>query len=283
MAPSTPLAERDSAQQGGLRPRPAVRPEESRRPLYICARLKARVDADGAALRVRGARRAEARYPLSRVSRVIASTCVDWSAAALQVCLEWGIPIIIAGGSGAPLGSIQPLCVSVSQFSEDLEELLDRPDWREIYDNWLRAVRMRMVGEWRSVREATGQALAPGEFGETVRKFVYAADGAIPFEVQTEIWRAALCAMAASTLHRAGLQTIYWGAGATALHLLDDVTRLLELRLRLEIGCTMERGIADEAIALMVLHAVTPRLDAQCGWLLTSLARHLKQVLSEWR
>lgn len=53
---------------------PAHRPEGSRRPLYLCARLKARVDADGPALRVRSLGQAEVRYPLYRISRVIANT-----------------------------------------------------------------------------------------------------------------------------------------------------------------------------------------------------------------
>lgn len=286
MAPSASFAirggEHETAPRRVLPENPAFRPEESRRPLYLGARLKARVDVDGPALRVRSAGRAEARYPLYRISRVIASAHIDWSAEALRACLESEIPIVIVAGDGAPLGSVQPVCVAASRLSEDIDELLDRPDWREIYGNWLRAARMKAVSEWRTGREIEGKALAPGEFKEMVRKFVYGSADAIPFEETSGIWRAALCALAASVVRRAELQTTYWGAGGSALHLLDDMTRLLELRLRLEIEGRMEHGLTDEAVALRVFHALSDKLDEQCGRFLSSLARRVKQVLAEW-
>jgi len=263
--------------------RSAHRAEDCRRPLYLCARLTARVDADGPALRVRSAGRAEARYPLYRVSRVIASNHVDWSAAALEACLQAGIPIIIVAGSGAPLGSVQPARVSASRLSEDIDELLDRPDWREIYDNWLRATRMRVLANWRREREAAGDPLAPGQFTEMTRTLVYGRADAIPFEEATGLWRAALCALAATGLCRAGLQPVHWGAGGTALNLLEDVARVLELRLRLEVRSGMEQALSGEALALKVFHAMSDKLDVQCGHILLSLARRAKQVLAEWR
>ncbi len=286
MAPSTSLATRADAlgtvPQRVPPARPVCHPEECRRPLYLCARLEARVDADGPALRVRSAGRAEARYPLYRVSRVIASTRVDWSAAALRACLESGIPIVIVAGSGVPLGSVQPACVSASRLCEDIDELLDRPDWREIYENWLRAARMRMLAEWRTDRETDGNPLAPGEFKEMVRRYVYGPPDAGPFAEAMGLWRGALCALTAEALRRFGLQPVYWGAGGTALNLLDDVARVLELRLRLEVDSGMERGLTGEAVALRVFHAISDKLDVQCGRILLSLARRLKQVLAEW-
>jgi len=258
-------------------------PEDCRRPLYLCARHKARVDADGPALRVRSSGRAEARYPLYRVSRVIASNRVDWSAAALEACLEAGIPIVIVASNGAPLGSIQPARVSNSSLASAIDELLDRPDWREIYDNWLRAARMRVLAEWNAERDAAATPLAPGEFSELVRKFVYRPAEPVPFEEATGLWRAAVCALAATALTRVGLRPVHWGAGGTAVNLLDDLARLLEVRLRLEVSASMEQSLDGEALALRVFHAMSDKLDAQCGRALLSLARRAKQVLAEWR
>lgn len=257
--------------------------ETCRRPLYLCARVKAQVDADGPALRVRSAGRAEARYPLYRVSRVIASSRVDWSAAALQACLETGIPIVIVAGSGAPLGSFQPASVRASRLAEDMDEFLDRPDGREIYETWMRAARMRVLGEWRTGREAAGDPLAAGVFKELVRRYVYGPADATPFGEPTGLWRGALCALAAEALRRAGLQPVHWASGGRALNLLDDLTRLLELRLRLEVGAGMEHGLAGEPVVLRVFHALSGRLEEQCGRVLASLARRVKQVLAEWR
>ncbi|OGA54693.1 MAG: hypothetical protein A3G24_10150 [Betaproteobacteria bacterium RIFCSPLOWO2_12_FULL_62_13] len=214
---------------------------------------------------------------------MIASNRVDWSAAALEACLESGIPIVIVAGSGAPLGSVQPACVSASRLSEDIDELLDRPDWREIYGNWLRAARMRVLAEWRTDRERGGNSLAPGEFKEMVRRYVYSSPDASPFAETMGLWRGALCALAAEELRRSELQPVYWGAGGTALNLLDDMARVLELRLRLEVDSGMERGLTGEAVALRVFHAISDKLDVQCGRILLSLARRVKQVLAEWR
>jgi hypothetical protein len=257
-------------------------PEECRRPLYLGMRLKARVDVDGLALRVRSATRAEARYPLSRVSRVIASARVQWSAEALEACLEAGIPVVIMAPNGAPLGLVHPACVRASRFSEDMDEFLDRPDWRAIYENWLRAARMRILREWRAGRDAAGNPLGPREYGEIVRKLVYGPADASPFEGETGVWRAALHALASVALRGAGLQPVSWGAGGTVLNLLEDLTRLLELRLRLEVRGEMEHGFAGEAVVLKVFHAISERLEVEAGRILVSLARRVKQVLSEW-
>lgn len=287
MTPSV-VATAQSRAFGAFRQRssPVEPPREaqpSRRPLYLCARVKARVDADGPALRVRSAGRAEARYPLYRVSRVIASFRVDWSAAALQACLETGIPIVIVAGSGAPLGSFQPAHLRTSRLSEDLEELLYRSDGCEIYATWLRAARMRVLGEWRTGRETAGKPPAAGEFKELVRRYVYGSRHTTPFEGATGLWRGALCALVAEVLRRAGNQPVYWGSGGTALNLLDDMARLLELRLRLEVQAGMEHGLAGEAVVLRVFHALSDSLEEQCGRVLASLARRVKQVLAEWR
>ena len=288
MAPSIALATRADALGAAPRRVPAEmparrHPEDCRRPLYLCARHKARVDADGPALRVRSSGRAEARYPLYRVSRVIASNRVDWSAAALEACLEAGIPIVIVASSGAPLGSVQPARVSDSPLASAIDELLDRPDWREIYDNWLRAARMRVLAEWKAERNAAGIPLAPGEFSELVRKFVYRPAEAISFEEATGLWRAAVCALAATALTRVGLRPVHWGAGGTAVNLLDDLARLLEVRLRLEVSVSMQQALDGEALTLRVFHAISNKLDAQCRRVLLSLARRAKQVLAEWR
>src|SRR5438477_2491018 len=79
-----------------------------RRPLFLRPAGCARVDADGPALRVRAERRAEARFPLDRVSRIVVGARVNFSAEALRACLDRAIPIVIVNEDGTPLGSITP-------------------------------------------------------------------------------------------------------------------------------------------------------------------------------
>lgn len=256
---------------------------DPRRPLFLGARLRGRVDTDGPALRIRAAGRAEARYPLARVSRVIASPRVDWSATALRACMDNGVPIVIVGDDGEPIGSFHPAQARISRLAEDIEELLDRPDWPELYGTWLRAARMRVMREWHEGRPAEGDARAAREFGEAIRRYVYGPCGERPLGDSGGWWRGALHALAAGALRRAGVQPVYWGAGAQALRLLGDLASLLELRLRLDVSEGMEHGLEGEAVVLRVFQALSETLEALAARSLESLARRFKQVLSEWR
>jgi hypothetical protein len=255
---------------------------EARRPLYIGRGVKARVDLDGPALRVRAARRAERRYPLYRISRVIANPGVDWSAAALRACLENAIPIVIVGEDGAPLGWLHPAQPRPARLADAIEELLDRPDWRERYGNWLRAARMRVLRDWRAAREAQGEAVDAAELRVLVRRHVYnrAAEGEAALG---GICRGALYALAAQSVCRWGLKPVFLATGGEPLHLLGDLLGLLELRLRLEIRPAMQSTLEREAVALRVLHALSEKLEALAAQAIASLARRVQQVLFEWR
>lgn len=192
-------------------------------------------------------------------------------------------PILIVGEDGAPLGSFYPARVCATQLAEDIDEMLDRPDWREAYGTWLRAARMRVLGEWRKARETEGAPPAPGEFGELVRRHVYCAEPNSLFADATGLWRGALCALAAGAIRSAGLQPVVWGAGGEALDLLADLTRILELRLRLDVREGIECGLEGEAVVLRVFQALSPTLETEAQRTIGSLARRVKQVLAEWR
>src|SRR6516165_629543 len=167
-----------------------------RRPLFLGPMLRARVDADGPALRVRAAQRAETRFPLDRVSRIVASARVNWSADALRACLQSAIPIVMVSEDGSPLGSVHPASLQGSRLAEGLEELLDHPDWRDIYGCWLRAARMRVLAEWRRARQGEGAAPDPNAYRELVRRHVYCRQPASPKHGMRGLWRAAIYALA---------------------------------------------------------------------------------------
>jgi hypothetical protein len=254
----------------------------SRRPLFLGPALRARVDLDGPALRVRAEERAETRYPLCRVSRVMAGVRVSWSAEALRACLESSIPIVIVAANGVPLGSIQPARVRVSRLAEGLNELLDWPGWREVYAAWLRAARMRVMEDWRRSREAAGAPPEAGMYRQLVRRHLYggereaAADG-------PELWRGAVYALAAGLLERWQAPALVWGSGGDVLDFRRDLAALLELRLRLEVSPQMGAAVKGEAAMLLVLHALTGKLEREAGRAIRSLARRINEVLAEWR
>ncbi len=260
-----------------------VLPTGSRRPLVLGPRLAARVAADGPALRVKAAGRAQARFPLDRVSRVVAGSRTDWEAGALRACLGSGIPVVIVGDDGAPLGCLHPARPRASSLAEGLEEMLGRPSGSERYACWLRATRMRVLVDWREMRRAAGDALAPGAFEDLVRIHVYRDDGRSPFGDRTGLWQGALSSLAAEAVGRFGLDPVYWGTGDETLDLHRDLSRLLELRLRLEIGEGMEQGLDGDGAILRVFHALSAGLERAAAETIASLARRVRQVLAEWR
>jgi len=258
-------------------------PTGSRRPLVLGPRLAARVAADGPALRVQAAGSAQVRFPLDRVSRVVGGSHTDWDAGALRACLCRGIPVVIVGNDGAALGCLHPARARASSLAEGIEELLGRPSGSERYGCWLRAARMRVLVDWRETRRAAGGTLAPGAFEDLVRIHVYRDDGRSPFGDRTGFWQGALSALAAETIGRFGLDPVYWGAGDEALDLHRDLSRLLELRLHLEVSQGMEQGLHGDVAIFRVFHALSAGLERAAAETIASLARRVRQVLAEWR
>jgi CRISPR associated protein, Cas1 family len=253
----------------------------SRRPLFLNPALRGQIDLDGPALRLRAEHRAETRFPLDRVSRIIVGARVNWSARALQVCLERGIPIVIAGAGGAPLGSMLPVRVPALPLASALEELLCCPDWRDIYRRWQRAERMRMLAAWRQAQQAEGTGPDPAAYQSLVRRYVYRA-GTMARET-AGFWHSALYAIAVEALRRWGVTPVMWGDGGDALDLRRDLSDLLELRWRLEVRDDMAAALSGDATTLFVFHALTEKLEAEGRRIMHSLARRTNQVLSEWR
>lgn len=253
-----------------------------RRPLYVLASGRTSVDLDGPALLVRAKSRADARYPLSRVSRVITSARVEWRARALAACLQHGIPLVLTGAENTPLGYLLPAVRTLSRLSHDLEEFLDRPDWREHYHDWLRAERMRLFARWQRSREEAGKPLTQETLCELKRRYVYLDERS---EVLTPdgLLSTAIRAAVAERLHKAGLGAVYWGFRGEAFHLLEDVSRLLELVLHLEWHGLGEVAHFEGAAILRMFHAFAFSLTTHCNDILGHLHRYLKSLLEEWR
>jgi hypothetical protein len=199
----------------------------------------------------------------------------------LRACLEHAIPIVIARADGAPLGSMLPARMPALPLAPALEELLSCPDWRDIYCRWQRAERMRMLAAWRWGRQAEGAAPDPSAYQNLVRRYVYQA-GTRAHET-SGFWHSALYALAVETLRRWGVPPVMWGYGNDTLDLRRDLAELLELRWRLEVRDDMVAALRGETTTLLVVHAVTEKLEAEGRRIMHSLARRTNQVLTEWR
>lgn len=261
----------------------ASMPGAPRRPLFLGTHLAARIDTDGPALRVRSAGKPVVRFPLARVSRVVAGGRTDWQADALRACFKGGIPVVFVDDDGALTGSLHPARLRTSRFADNIEELLERPDWREIYDCWLRAARMRVLAGWRDARRDSGMPPAPGVFEELVRRHVHCAATHAPSGAPAGRWCGAVAALAAEALARAGAQPVHWACRGEPLQLHRDLSGLLGLRVLLHVGEAMASGLEGEAAELRAFHALSGALEHDAARWLGALARRVSQVLAEWR
>ncbi len=115
------------------------------KPLYIEGPEPARVRLDGPALVIVREGRAPRRYPLGRISRVVAGGRIHWDHEALVACLDHGVTITLLAPDGSARGFGLPACDPATRDNQRLEEFLSRPDWRSLYDNWLRAYERREI------------------------------------------------------------------------------------------------------------------------------------------
>lgn len=255
-------------------------PPGSRLPLYLLGQDSLTVDIDGPALLVKGRLRAPGRFPLQRLSRIVAGPKVQWLTHALLACLEQGIPVIFVDGRGAPTGYLHAINERPSRLDECLRELLDRPDWQEHYEDWRRAARMRVLEGWRTQRHRSGLPVPNAEYQRLLREEVYRFK---PAMVAANIYHAALIALIASLLKNASLAPRYWGLDGQALELQRDIADVLALSLRLEMG-DLGAALDGQAPAMLIaFHHLAPRLEHHAQLLLGRLHHCLKERLEEWR
>lgn len=254
-----------------------------RLPLYLYGRKPTQVEEDGPALLVRVADQAPARYPFTRIARVIAGARVEWRAAALAACQRESLPIVFLDAAGEPTGYLQPALEKPSRLDAVIEEMLDRADWAMHYQHWLRSRRMRLLGEWLDARQAEGREIAQQRIRELIRQHVYQADRERFDFAPGSPQAAALTALTLQTLQHAGAKARYWGAHGGLLDLAGDLAHLLGLALHLEMHGLGSGAHGEDAALLRVLHSFGPRLAKLVPSLLGNLHRRFKSQLEEWR
>lgn len=258
--------------------RPAV---PGARPLYLMSPCRCVVDIDGPALSVSRERRPAVRYPLARVSRIVCTASIEWRARAVATCLERAIPIVILNATGAPVGYMQPVVPVRSSLDMLLVELLERTDWREQYDNWLRAERMRIVQSWLRHRSEAGHPVDTPARREAIRQFVYTKEH--PATRHEGLYRAALMALSCEYVRKAGLAAVYTAIDGSELSLATDVCRLLEIALELEMQGLGERLQTTTRETIHILETYSDGLERCCVHILGRLFRRTQELLREWR
>jgi hypothetical protein len=261
------------------------------RPVYIDRGAAAAVRLDGPALVVEQVERAEGRFPLRLLSRVVVRGPVPWSMEALFACLAAGIPVTFLSLEGEVIG----LCLGRDRPEESLALLLDRltgePGWAEIYQRWHIAAERRAIVEvthrlcvpqgsdlWGDLRaDSVRMALAeqlPGGDTPGARATMQRLDGFMSGHL-------------AELFAHAGVPLCYRGGRGSALdlrpafraalrwHLWPPLRRWLELQQR---HPPSDRSRARRRVVAQY-EAAAPQIAAHFRRLLASLDRFLREEL----
>ena len=220
-------------------------PGPGARALYLGTRDKKHVSCTAEALVVRNDRAQTLRYPLVRVARVVSSTVVDWSGAALALCLQHGIGISWVNARGEALGTCDPHLRQHPQFASALDLWLETPDGPERYQLWLRARRMDVLMRWG---QAQADTISPATWEATKHDWVYARQFR---QHLPDAIRGHLLAYIGSQLAAHGAPPLLWDAQSDAVDLDADLCELLWAEMNLCTGDLADTTSTDkETIAL---------------------------------
>ncbi|GAB4403129.1 MAG: hypothetical protein OHK0048_21700 [Rhodoferax sp.] len=211
--------------------RPPPQSEPGARALYLAGAAPKRVAATDAALVVTTDKAQVLRYPVGRVARVVSRVdTVDWSGAALALCLRAGIPITWTDAQGHALGAVYPHAARPTALSTSLQVWAERPDGADLYANWLRQRRMAVLTHWAAQRKPHP---APSEWEQAKRRWVYQAH--IDAHLPTGL-RGLAQAYVAAQLDAIGLPPHLLGPTLERMELCEDLTHLLWADMNLNTG-----------------------------------------------
>ena len=219
------------------------------RTLYLRAAACERVDAVDDALVIVTQRPGEPlrrlRFPLQRVARVVCSTTVDWSGAALRLCMQRRLSICWLDHQGDALGSLHTHQAQNAPFASALDLLLATPPGHEQYQHWFKARRMQVQLQWG---RTDGVAISPQQWEATKRSWVYRAQlsAHLPSALQGLI-----AAAVAQQLQAHGLLPVQLGPGGEPVLLAQDLTCLLWAEMNLCCGTLADQaGAGPESVML---------------------------------
>ena len=219
------------------------------RTLYLGQATCQRVDGSGDALVVSAQRDGEPlrrlRFPLQRVARIVSSTTVDWSGAALQLCMQRHLSICWIDRHGDALGSLHSHQAQTAPFATALDLLLETPEGNARYQHWLKSRRMQVQLQWGR----TGAlAISPQQWEATKRSWVYGAQLAAHLP---SALHGLIAACVAQQLQAHGLLPVQLGPNGDPVLLAHDLTWLLWAEMNLCCGPLADQTRGEPEITLL--------------------------------
>jgi len=191
------------------------------RTLYLAHGVRKRASVSDQSLVLTTVLAQQQRFPLQRVVRIVSSTTVDWSGAALQACQQACIAITWIDAQGTALGTLCPHHRQSSDFGTALDVLLEQPEGLQRYRHWEKARRLSVLRQWRAACTSPPQ---PQAWEELKRDWVY--QGHIKVCLPAEM-HAQCLALVAQQLAAAQLPFECYGPEAHPIALDHDLCNLL--------------------------------------------------------
>lgn len=209
------------------------------RTLYLAAADPLRVTSTGEALVVSRPDGQAQRLPISRVLRIVCAASVDWSGAALSLCMQRGVTVSwLDACGGHAQGHLWPARTRSTDLADALHALCtDEPTWPLAYDHWLRHQRMRILTQWAAERTRAGQPVRDAEWQVAKQGWVY--QNSVP-EHLPPLLRGMAAAQVSANLSECGLPSHFWCVDDKAIELAHDITHLIWGEMNLCSG-----GLAD--------------------------------------
>ncbi|MEY4430010.1 MAG: hypothetical protein RLZZ182_2699 [Pseudomonadota bacterium] len=238
-------------------PRPPRRDADART-LYLMPAETLRVSSTGEALVATMPDGDVRRLPVTRLLRVVCNERVHWSGAALSLCQTHGITVTWLDGRGQAQGHLWPVHMPHTDLADALHSASTLvEDWAQLYANWLRQQRLKILQGWRQQRSHAGHPVHAEEWERAKQAWVYRGDIA---EHLPEVLHGMISALTAARLAADALQPEYWCADGSRLSLAEDLSRLVWAQLNLNGGAFAEALSEQREVA-----AVFERWSIRCA------------------
>jgi hypothetical protein len=251
----------------------------ARKPLYLLLREARGVRAEDRSLAVYRGLLCCGRYPVGRISRIVATLRVAWRGEALGLCLAEGIPILFVDARGTPRGSCLPPQRRSAPLDELLEDLTAESAWRSLYDNFLRHLRSRVLRAFARERAHAGTSLDEAEWSLWLRTFVH--QGTLPVVTDYDI-SGILRSIVEYHLTRSGVRSRHLAQGGGELDLAADITTLAQGELLMHAGPLLRQASAPAPV-IRLIEADSLHTEHLAQWVVTSLQRHLARWAHQWQ
>jgi hypothetical protein len=200
------------------------------RALYLGNGDKKRVSCTEAALVIKNAKEQIYRYPINRIARIVSSASVDWSGAALALCMDRSISIAWLDSQGMVTGCLYSQQNRNSSFYTALELMLETHDGMLLYEHWLRSRRMHVMIHWA---KTIPNPIAPHVWESIKREWVYSTctDSHLPNGLREHC-----LAWVAAQLQNHDLRPVLLNPACDSVNLDQDLTYLLWMEMNLCCG-----------------------------------------------